>query len=197
MSTTPDDPGRGPGPYDPNAPYGGSDQPPPAPSYGQDPYSQPPHGQDPYGQPASAPPYGQQGYEQPQYAPQGYPQQGYPQQAPYGSGPGGGRQRNGYGIAAIVLGILAILTALPIFPLGLLFALIGIVLGFLARSRAKRGEASKGLATTGLVLSLFGLLASLAVGALIGFAFFEARECFDPTFTADQQSECLTDRFSL
>ncbi len=195
MSTTPDDPGRTPGPYDPNAPHVGGDGPPAAPSYGQDPYAQPPAGS-PYGQQGSAaPPYGQPGYQQPQYAPQGYPQQGYPQQAPYGSPTGGGKPRNGFGIAAVVLGILAILIGLFIFPLGLLLAVIGIVLGFLGRRRAKRGEATNGgVALAGLVLSILGLLVSIAGGFIVGLLFSIVGECADPNFTDAQREQCVNER---
>lgn len=192
MSTTPDDPGRTPDPYDPNAPHGSGDRPPAAPSYGQDPYGQPPSAP-PYGQQGSAaPPYGQQGYQQPQYAPQAYPQQGYPQQAPYGSPSGGGKQRNGFGIAAIVLGVLAILIGLFIFPLGLLLAVIGIVLGFLGWRRAKRGEASNGLAITGLVLSVLGLLVSIAGGFLLSYVLSNFGECAGLTGT--ELDQCVREQ---
>lgn len=191
MSTTPDDPGRTPGPYDPNAPHGSGDRPPAAPSYGQDPYGQPPAGP-PYGQQGSSapPPYGQQGYQQPQY-----PQQGYPQQGPYGSPASGGKPRNGFGIAALVLGVLAILIGLFIFPVGLLFAVIGIVLGFLGWRRAKRGEATNGgVALAGLVLSILGLLVSIAGGFLASFIFSIVGECANPDLTTEQQQQCIDER---
>ncbi len=186
MSNTPDEPGGTPRPYDPEAPHGGSDQ--PAPAYGQDPYGQPAgpaYGPDPYGQPPAGPAYGQ-----PQYPYHGYPQQPYAQQGPYGSAPGGGRPRNGFGTAALVLGILAILVFLfP--PLGFLLAFVGIVLGFIGRRRVKRGEATNGgVALTGLLLSILGLLVSIAVAFLL----YLVRDCLDPNLTADQREQCVNEQ---
>lgn len=117
---------------------------------------------------------GQGGY-QGQGAPQagqggGYPapppgQGGYPAQGPGQYGYGGapvGRPLNGMGIAALVLGILALLTGF--FLIGGLLGLIAIILGFIGRGRAKRGEATNGgMALAGIITGLLGLLITIGI----------------------------------
>lgn len=123
------------------------------------------------GQPAPGSPYGQQPQygEQPQYG--GQPQYG---QQPYGSQPGyGGPKKNGLGIAALVVGILALLSSVSIIG-GILFGLAAIVLGFLGRAKAKRGEADNGgMALAGIILGAIGLVLSLAFIAF-GVAIFQS-----------------------
>jgi hypothetical protein len=110
-----------------------------------------------YGQQQSPPPYGQ---------PAGY---GGP--PPYGMP--GAAPRNGFGIAALVLGILAVLGSITVVG-GVLFGLLAIVFGALGRGRAKRGEANNGgLATTGLVLGIIGVLLSAALIA-VGVSLFNS-----------------------
>ncbi|MCW2743752.1 MAG: hypothetical protein JWM48_302 [Mycobacterium sp.] len=140
-----------------NTPEGGQ-QPP---SSGQDPYGQPQPPQ--YGQPQG---FGQPGGypqqpdypQQPGYPPQGYPQQGYG----YGQPP-----RNGFGIAALVLGILALIFCWTIVG-GILFGILAIIFGILGRGRARRGEASNGgLALAGLITGAVGLVLAV-VFAVVG-----------------------------
>ena len=131
------------------APYRQPDGPPVSSQPSSQPYSEPSgqgYGSQPYGQP----------YDQ------GYGQQPYGTQ-PYGAQ--GGRRRNGLGIAAVVLGVLALLTGL--FLIGGLLGLVAIVLGFLGRGRVKRGEADNGgMALAGIVLGVLGIvLAGLALAA--------------------------------
>jgi hypothetical protein len=66
--------------------------------------------------------------------------------------------RNGLGIAALILGIIGGISA--IIPLSILLAgilgVIGLILGFLGRRRALRGEATnKWIAERGIMVSLF------------------------------------------
>jgi hypothetical protein len=128
------------GPAEP--PYGQPEPPNGQPPYGQHPYGQPqpPYGQQPYGQPQ--PPYGQQPYGQPQqpYGPAG----NYPPMMPPATPP---KQGNGFAVAGIVLAIL-------VWPLGLIFSIIGLV-----KSKARYGA--------GKVLSIVGIVISLIVGATI------------------------------
>ena len=121
-------------PQDPfRAPDGSRDQPAP---YG------PPPGAPASGQPAGAAPVGQGGY------------------GGYGSPPAA--RKNGFGIAALVLGVIALLTGLVLG--GIPFGIAAIVFGVLGRKRAKRGEADNGgMALAGLILGVLGLLGSLAV----------------------------------
>jgi len=98
--------------------------------------------------------------------PYGSPQ-GYGAPPPgYGAPAAGGGRRNGFGVAALVLGILALLSCWTVIG-GILLGLLAIVFGVLGRGRAKRGEADNGgLAVAGAVLGLLGLLASVALIAL-------------------------------
>lgn len=82
--------------------------------------------------------------------------------SPAAGGPGS-RKRNGFGIAALVLGILAVVTSITVIG-GVVLGILAIIFGALGRSRAKRGEADNGgVALAGLVLGVIGLLASVAL----------------------------------
>lgn len=132
----------------------------------QDPFSTPPPGGTPP-VPPPAPGYGAPaehvGYGTP--APPAYGQQ--PFGAPGGFG-GGMSPKNGFGIAALVLGILSIPAGFTVI-LGVPLAIAAIVFGSLGRGRAKKGLANNGgMALTGLILGVVGLLISIAIGALAG-----------------------------
>ena len=140
-------------------------------------YNQPNNGygaqNNPYGQPTGSNygpqnnPYGQQGapygpqnnpYGQPnnpQYGPQNFYQNGNPYGAPYLQDP---YQQQpplegsiGLSVASMVLGICAILCSCCFYPIALLLAIIGLILGAIA---IKKGSAGKGMAVTGLILSI-------------------------------------------
>ena len=126
----------------------------------------------PYPPPGDQPPVGSYGTP-----PSGSGGQDYSGNAqPYGGGyaPYGGQEnygagrpaRNGFGWAALVLGILGLLTCWTVIG-GILFGIAAIVLGFMARGRVKRGEATNGgAAIAGIVLGIIGLLLSIALIAL-------------------------------
>ncbi len=79
-------------------------------------------------------------------------------------------KQNGLGTASLVLGIISIVAILTVLG-GILFGLIGAILGFIGRGRAKRGEADNGgIALAGILTSLFGLVASVAL-IVIGVVF--------------------------
>lgn len=136
------------------------------------PYGQPNQGygpqNSPYGQPQGAPygpqnnPYGQQPNNQ--YGPQNFYQNGNPYGAPYMQDP---YQQQpplegsiGLSVASMVLGICAILCSCCFYPVAFLLALVGLILGAVA---IKKGPAGKGMAITGLILSII----SVAIAALI------------------------------
>lgn len=149
-------------------------------------YNQPNNGygaqNNPYGQPTGSnygpqnTPYGQQGapygpqnnpYGQPnnpQYGPQNFYQNGNPYGAPYLQDP---YQQQpplegsvGLSVASMVLGICAILCSCCFYPVAFLLALVGLILGAVA---IKKGPAGKGMAITGLILSII----SVAIAVLI------------------------------
>ena len=109
---------------------------------------QPP--QQPY-QPYPPPPGG--GY------PGGYPP---PPPAPYSgytlptTGP-----KNGLGIAALIIAILALVSCWTVFG-GIILGLVAAIIGFVARGRVKRGEATNGgVAIAGIVLGILAIVLGL------------------------------------
>ena len=112
------------------------------------PYGQGYQGPNPYGQPGyqNGPnPYGQPGFQNPNY---------YGPQNPYGA-PGYGQDQGGSGmaVASMVLGIIAFL-GVCCYPVSLLLAIIGLILGGVA---IKKNTPGKGMAIAGLILSLISL----------------------------------------
>jgi hypothetical protein len=88
--------------------------------------------------------------------------------AGYSQGPGYGappvRPRNGFGIAALVLGLLALVLSLTVIG-GIIFGILALIFGLLGRARAKRGESTTGgLSIAGVVLGVIGLL--IAIGLI-------------------------------
>jgi hypothetical protein len=72
--------------------------------------------------------------------------------------------RNGFGTAALILGILAVFTSITVIG-GVLLGVLAVILGAIGRGRAKRGEANNGgSALAGLICGVVGML--LAAGLL-------------------------------
>ena len=70
---------------------------------------------------------------------------------------------SGMAIAALVLGVLAVLSSWTVIG-GILLGLAAIVLGFIASSRAKRGEAGgRAMAIIGIITGALGLVLSIAL----------------------------------
>ncbi|MGW1772584.1 DUF4190 domain-containing protein [Streptomyces sp. NPDC002104] len=147
--------------------YGYPAQPDPA-GYGYP--SQPGAPQDPYGagHPAPQPAYGGQPVH-PGY--QGYP--GYPVYPP---------RSNGFGITALVLGIIAVVSCY----LGLLFGVPAVIFGVLARGKAKRGEADNGgMALAGIITGAVGIVISLVWIAFFIVVVVLGGEDFDTDVDSD------------
>lgn len=126
--------------------------PPPSPGMAPYPYSYPP------GPPGSGP------------YPGAYP----PPPMPYGGDyyPGlGAPPRNGMGVAALVVAILALFGSCSVIG-GVLLGIAAVIMGLVGRGRAKRGEANNGgIATTGLVLGVLAIVLSIAFVAFYADAF--------------------------
>lgn len=95
------------------------------------------------------------------------------------------KKGKGLAIAALVLGVLALLTSITVVG-GILFGLIAVVLGFVASGKAKRGQAGgRGLAIGGIVTGVLGIVIAGALIAL-GAAFFSSD-------TAQDLQSCVDD----
>ena len=116
----------------------------------------------------------------PPYTGQGPGQQLYGQQ-PYGAPMYTGNPQNGLGIAACVLGVLAIL--LGILLIGGVLGVVAIGLGFAGRGRVRQGLATnRGVANAGIVMGFLGFLLSvLTVIALVvgGLAIWHSKTVKD------------------
>ena len=87
-------------------------------------------------------------------------------------------------VAALVLGILGTLLSIipPLFYLGIPLALIGLILGIVARKSAASNQQPTGMATAGLVLGVIGLVIGMAMFALCSFIVHKgAQMANDPT----------------
>jgi hypothetical protein len=125
-------------------------------------------GQQPYGQqPAQQPgqqPYGQHSYGGPSYG-----------QQP----PRPGTEKRGLAIAALVLGILALLSSwIPFVNVGsIIMGIVGLVLGIVAIAKASKGQAGgKVMATVGAALCVLAIVLSIVVNVVAynaGTAFIE------------------------
>ncbi|MGW7054569.1 DUF4190 domain-containing protein [Streptomyces sp. NPDC054887] len=122
--------------------------------------------------------YGYPAYATPQ--PQGpYTTGGYPGYAGYG-GPAAwtGQQvpapANGYGITAMVLGIIAV-TFFCAYGLGIILGILALIFGILGRKRVQRGEATNaGMALAGIILGVVGFVLSAAFIGFIVWAIVQA-----------------------
>lgn len=140
---------------------------------------------DPYGQPSGPPPpppgYGDQGsgqaqpgqaqpgQGQPGYGQASYGQTGYGQPSPYGYGQPAAAPANGLGVAALVIGIIALVLCWVPF-VGLL-GIVAVILGFIGIRRVSRGAATnRGMSITGVVTGVLATLAGIAW--IFVFAFF-------------------------
>lgn len=104
-------------------------------------------------------------------SPAGFGQRAYGDPPPYGMP--GTPPRNGLGTAALILGILALLGTITVIG-GVLLGVIAVVLGFLGRGRAARGEASNGgSALAGLICGAIATVLSLALVA-VGVSFLNS-----------------------
>jgi hypothetical protein len=73
-------------------------------------------------------------------------------------------------VAALVLGILAIVFVFIFFPLAFVLGLLAIIFGIIGRRRADENPAvgRKGMATAGLVTGILGILLALVISVIIG-----------------------------
>ena len=111
-------------------------------------------------------PYAPGSYNPGPYPPGPYPG-AYPP-APYGDyyqGPPPA-PKNGLGVAALVVAIIALIGSFSVVG-GILLGIVAVILGFIARGRAKSGEATNGgVALAGIILGVVSIIAGLAFIAI-------------------------------
>jgi uncharacterized protein DUF4190 len=100
-----------------------------------------------------------QGYQPPPGYPGGYPP---PPPQPYtGFTPPPVGPKNGLGIAALIVAIIGLVFCWTVFG-GIVLGLVALIIGFVARGRVKRGEATNGgVAIAGIVLGILAILLGL------------------------------------
>ncbi len=106
------------------------------------------------------------------YQPYAYPPGPYqgsypPPPMPYGDYLGGPPPaRNGLGVAALVIGLIGLVSSITIVG-GILLGIVAVILGFAGRARAKRGEATNGgVALAGVIVGVLALVAGLLAIAI-------------------------------
>jgi heme/copper-type cytochrome/quinol oxidase subunit 2 len=108
-----------------------------------------------------------------------------------------GGTHNGMGTAALVVGIIALITCWTVIG-GVVLGLLAIIFGFVGRGRAKRGEASNGgAAMAGVILGLLSLVVAVVLVA-IGATFFvhhkkdinNLQSCLNNATTQSQKNSC-------
>jgi membrane-bound ClpP family serine protease len=119
--------------------------------------------------------------------------------APAGPHSGGGAAPKGLSVTAMVLGIagLVLVVCAFFFPyLGMLLGLVAIVVGLVARGKAKRGEVSgPGMALTGVITGAVALVIGIAIIAgVAAFLNSDTGDCLQKAGGDQKKAEkCLTD----
>jgi Domain of unknown function (DUF4190) len=151
---------------------------------------------DPNTQPTdSAYPYPGQPYDAANPYPANNPYSAYPQ-APGGYGgyppqPGG---KNGMAIAALVLGIVGLVTS--IIFLGGALGVVGLILGIVSLRTSKRTGVGRGMAIGGIVTSVLAILATIAL--IIGsvWLFHKVDNCNQYSSNSTQYNQCIQDQLN-
>jgi hypothetical protein len=89
------------------------------------------------------------------------------QPAPYGAP----KSRNGFGVAALVIGVASLVAVISfvLFPLGLLGGLIGLILGIVALAGGRaRGATNGGQAVAGVICCVLALLLAITLSVRVG-----------------------------
>ena len=108
--------------------------------------------------------------------------------------------RNGMGTAALILGIVALVLAIPI--VGLLPGVVAVVLGIIGVRRANRGEATnRGMAIGGIVTGALAVVLAVFILIAVGAFWSENKDeindlgdCLDQARSSQAEQRC-EDRF--
>ena len=150
----------------------------------------PPHQAPPPPPGYPAPPYGQYPGGYPPAPPQPYA--GY---TPPPTGP-----RNGLGVTALVVAIVALVLSFSVVG-GIILGIVAVIIGFAGRSRVKRGEANNGgVALAGIILGFLAIIVGLAFIAVWVGVFKEVGatdyiDCLQKAGQDQQQVQQCADEF--
>jgi 4-amino-4-deoxy-L-arabinose transferase-like glycosyltransferase len=112
------------------------------------------------------------------------------------------RPRNGLGVAALVIGVASLVAGISfvLFPLALVGALVGLILGIIALTRGRsRGATNKGQAIAGVVCCALALIIAIDLSVSVGtwaarntnvFARFD--KCIAQAGNRGEVSTCIT-----
>lgn len=125
----------------------------------QQPPQYPPQQPPQYTPPPQYPPQPPQQYGQPPQYQQPYPPQYAPPMAPVAQDPG-----RGMAIASMVLGIVSIPLAWAY--VGVATAIVGLILGIIAKKKQKEAGFPTGMSLAGIICSIIGLIISIVMYAL-------------------------------
>ncbi|MFD9910321.1 DUF4190 domain-containing protein [Streptomyces sp. NPDC059063] len=95
---------------------------------------------------------------------------------------------NGLARAAMVLGVIGLSTS--IFFIGGLIGGIGLILGIVALTTAKRTGAGRGKALTGVVTSIIAIVVSALVAVFFVWYANKTQECYQPD-SFQQYKQCV------
>jgi hypothetical protein len=156
--------------------------------------------QQPTPPPQGAPPPPPPGYPAPSY---GQYQGGYPPPPPQpyaGYAPPPTGPRNGLGVTALVVAIVALLSSFSVVG-GVILGIVAVIIGFAGRSRVKRGEANNGgVALAGVILGFLAIIVGLAFIAVWVGVFKEVGatdyiDCLQKAGQDQQQVQQCADEF--
>jgi heme A synthase len=108
----------------------------------------------------------------------------------YGSNLPKAHPRNDLGIAALVVGILAV--AFCWFPFaGVVFGLAAVLMAVAGRRRIKRGQANnRGTTVAGLALGLVAIIVSGAISTFLLFMIISYENCIDHAGSRAEYGQC-------
>jgi hypothetical protein len=99
--------------------------------------------------------------------------------------------KNGMGVAALIFGILGLLTCWWLPVVGLVLGVLALIFGIVGRGRAKRGLAGNGgMALTGLLLGILSIIVNIILSLIVGFGLFAFFQSGGGT-SIEQAQQCV------
>ncbi|MFJ9678970.1 DUF4190 domain-containing protein [Streptomyces sp. NPDC101194] len=96
--------------------------------------------------------------------------------------------RNGLAVAAMVLGIIGLITSIVV--VGGLLGVIGLILGIAALMKAGRTGVGRGMSITGAVTSFIAIVASVLAAVLMAWYADNTQKCYQPE-SFHQYRQCV------